>query len=141
MAATGRKPKEFMRVDLFDFDLPESSIALRPVEPRDAARMLVVRPQTPALEDRSVRDLPDLLQPGDVLVLNDTKVIPVAAPRRSRARGNGRQGRDHAAQAREPPTAGAPSRDRRKSSRSATASASAKLPRARRASWCASMPK
>jgi S-adenosylmethionine:tRNA ribosyltransferase-isomerase len=64
-----------MRVDLFDFDLPEASIALRPVEPRDAARMLVVRPEE-GLEDRIVRDLPDLLQPGDVLVLNDTKVIP-----------------------------------------------------------------
>ena len=64
-----------MRVDLFDFELPETSIALRPVEPRDRARMLVVRPEA-GLEDRSVRDLPDLLQPGDVLVLNDTKVIP-----------------------------------------------------------------
>lgn len=65
-----------MRVDLFDFDLPESSIALRPAEPRDAARMLVVRPDAARFEDRCVRDLPDLLQPGDVLVLNDTKVIP-----------------------------------------------------------------
>src|SRR5688572_16411546 len=64
-----------MRVDLFDFELPETSIALRPVEPRDAARMLVVRPGE-GLEDRIVRDLPNLLQPGDVLVLNDTKVIP-----------------------------------------------------------------
>lgn len=65
-----------MRVDLFDFDLPESSIALRPMEPRDSARMLVVRPETEGFEDRHVRELPDLLQPGDVLVLNDTKVIP-----------------------------------------------------------------
>ena len=65
-----------MRVDLFDFDLPEDRIALRPVEPRDSARMLVVRPETTAFEDRSVRDLPDLLRPGDVLVLNNTKVIP-----------------------------------------------------------------
>jgi S-adenosylmethionine:tRNA ribosyltransferase-isomerase len=64
-----------MRVDLFDFDLPEDRIALRPAEPRDAARMLVVRPGA-GLEDRIVRDLPDLLSPGDVLVLNDTKVIP-----------------------------------------------------------------
>ncbi|UVF21448.1 tRNA preQ1(34) S-adenosylmethionine ribosyltransferase-isomerase QueA [Microvirga terrae] len=64
-----------MRVDLFDFDLPEDSIALRPAEPRDAARMLVVRPEA-GFEDRIVRDLPDLLQPGDVLVLNNTKVIP-----------------------------------------------------------------
>ncbi|MGO4704219.1 tRNA preQ1(34) S-adenosylmethionine ribosyltransferase-isomerase QueA [Microvirga sp. 2MCAF38] len=65
-----------MHVDLFDFDLPEDRIALRPVEPRDAARMLVVRPDAKSFEDRIVRDLPDLLQPGDVLVLNDTKVIP-----------------------------------------------------------------
>jgi S-adenosylmethionine:tRNA ribosyltransferase-isomerase len=64
-----------MRVDLFDFDLPENRIALRPVEPRDAARMLVVRPGA-GLEDRFVRDLPALLQPGDALVHNDTKVIP-----------------------------------------------------------------
>ncbi|KAB0265803.1 tRNA preQ1(34) S-adenosylmethionine ribosyltransferase-isomerase QueA [Microvirga brassicacearum] len=64
-----------MRVDLFDFELPESSIALRPTEPRDAARMLVVRPDS-GFEDRIVRDLPDLLTAGDVLVLNDTKVIP-----------------------------------------------------------------
>ncbi|MDF2810609.1 MAG: tRNA preQ1(34) S-adenosylmethionine ribosyltransferase-isomerase QueA [Microvirga sp.] len=64
-----------MRVDLFDFELPESSIALRPTEPRDAARMLVVRPDS-GFEDRIVRDLPDLLTVGDVLVLNDTKVIP-----------------------------------------------------------------
>jgi S-adenosylmethionine:tRNA ribosyltransferase-isomerase len=63
-----------MRVDLFDFDLPEDRIALRPAEPRDAARMLVVRNRE-ALEDRIVRDLPDLLRPGDVVVLNDTKVI------------------------------------------------------------------
>jgi len=64
-----------MRVDLFDFDLPEDRIALRPADPRDAAKLLVVRPQGP-LEDRIVRDLPSLLDPGDVLVFNDTKVIP-----------------------------------------------------------------
>lgn len=77
-----------MRTDLFDFDLPDDRIALRPVEPRDAARMLVVRPSHRAqwlgwsssavLEDRSVRDLPSLLAPGDALVVNDTKVIPAA---------------------------------------------------------------
>src|SRR3954453_8236489 len=66
-----------MRVDLFDFDLPENRIALRPAEPRDAARLLVVRPDhEPRLEDHSVRDLPNLLRVGDVLVFNDTKVIP-----------------------------------------------------------------
>jgi S-adenosylmethionine:tRNA ribosyltransferase-isomerase len=64
-----------MRVDLFDFHLPEDRIALRPTEPRDSARMLMVQPGQ-GLEDRIVRDLPDLLSPGDVLVLNDTKVIP-----------------------------------------------------------------
>src|SRR5690349_7662524 len=64
-----------MRVDLFDFELPEQNIALRPAEPRDSASMLVVRPES-GFEDGKVRDLPDLLQPGDVLVLNDTKVIP-----------------------------------------------------------------
>ncbi|ESY16228.1 MULTISPECIES: tRNA preQ1(34) S-adenosylmethionine ribosyltransferase-isomerase QueA [unclassified Mesorhizobium] len=64
-----------MRVDLFDFDLPEERIALRPAEPRDSARMLVVRPGE-ALSDRTVGDLPSLLNAGDVLVFNDTKVIP-----------------------------------------------------------------
>ncbi len=66
-----------MRTDLFDFHLPAERIALRPASPRDTARMLVVRPrQNPELEDRKIRDLPALLQPGDVLVINDTKVIP-----------------------------------------------------------------
>jgi S-adenosylmethionine:tRNA ribosyltransferase-isomerase len=64
-----------MRVDLFDFELPEDRIALRPVRPRDSARMLIVKPGG-VLEDRRVCDLPELLGPGDVLVLNDTKVIP-----------------------------------------------------------------
>jgi S-adenosylmethionine:tRNA ribosyltransferase-isomerase len=64
-----------MRVDDFDFELPEERIALRPAAPRDAARLLVVRPGG-AFEDRVVRDLPALLRAGDVLVMNDTKVIP-----------------------------------------------------------------
>ncbi len=63
-----------MRVDLFDFDLPEERIALRPANPRDSARLLTVRGET--LHDHVVRDLPDLLRPGDALVFNDTKVIP-----------------------------------------------------------------
>ncbi len=63
-----------MRIEDFDFDLPPERIALRPASPRDAARLLVVRP--PVLEDRLVRDLPDLLRAGDTLVVNDTKVIP-----------------------------------------------------------------
>jgi S-adenosylmethionine:tRNA ribosyltransferase-isomerase len=64
-----------MRLSEFDFDLPDAAIALRPAEPRDAARMLVVRPGEP-LDDRIVRDLPSLLRPGDALVFNDTRVIP-----------------------------------------------------------------
>ncbi|MEE7449359.1 tRNA preQ1(34) S-adenosylmethionine ribosyltransferase-isomerase QueA [Methylobacterium radiotolerans] len=64
-----------MRVDLFDFELPETSIALRPAEPRDAGRMLVVRSGAP-LADRTVRDLPGALRAGDALVFNDTRVIP-----------------------------------------------------------------
>ncbi len=63
-----------MRVDLFDFDLPQDRIALRPVRPRDAARMLLV--DGDQLSDRGVLDLPDILRPGDVLIFNDTRVIP-----------------------------------------------------------------
>jgi S-adenosylmethionine:tRNA ribosyltransferase-isomerase len=66
-----------MRTELFDYDLPADRIALRPASPRDSAKMLVVRPGAePELEDRSVRDLPELLLPGDALVVNDTRVIP-----------------------------------------------------------------
>jgi S-adenosylmethionine:tRNA ribosyltransferase-isomerase len=66
-----------MKVDLFDFDLPDDNIALRPASPRDSARLLVVRPEhDPVLEDRIVRDLPSFLRAGDALVFNDTKVIP-----------------------------------------------------------------
>ncbi|SFV28991.1 tRNA preQ1(34) S-adenosylmethionine ribosyltransferase-isomerase QueA [Hyphomicrobium facile] len=74
-----------MRTDLFDFELPDSAIALYPAEPRDTARLLVVHPVQGScarddadLADRSVRDLPSLLRPGDALVFNDTKVIPAA---------------------------------------------------------------
>ncbi|HET7816347.1 MAG TPA: tRNA preQ1(34) S-adenosylmethionine ribosyltransferase-isomerase QueA [Sphingomicrobium sp.] len=63
-----------MRVDLFDFDLPAELIALRPARPRDSARLLVV--DGAEIADRIVRDLPRLLGPGDVLVFNDTRVIP-----------------------------------------------------------------
>ncbi|WP_417668522.1 tRNA preQ1(34) S-adenosylmethionine ribosyltransferase-isomerase QueA [Roseibium sp.] len=66
-----------MRVDLFDFELPNERIALRPARPRDAARMLVVRPgHDPELTDAGVRQLADFLEPGDALVFNNTKVIP-----------------------------------------------------------------
>jgi S-adenosylmethionine:tRNA ribosyltransferase-isomerase len=65
-----------VRVDAFDFDLPPDRIALRPARPRDAARLLVV--DDDRFEDRIMRDLPSILKPGDVLVFNDTKVIPAA---------------------------------------------------------------
>ena len=63
-----------MRVDLFDFDLPDDLIAQRPASPRDSARLLDVA--SDGLHDRLVRDLPGLLRRGDLLVFNDTKVIP-----------------------------------------------------------------
>jgi S-adenosylmethionine:tRNA ribosyltransferase-isomerase len=88
-----------MRTSLFDFDLADDRIALEPTNPRDAARLLVVQPRVPSplpcaapaaprdatareggvvLRDRRVCDLPDLLRPGDALVLNDTRVIRAA---------------------------------------------------------------
>lgn len=63
-----------MRTSDFDFDLPEACIALRPADPRDSARLLVVKGGD--LQDKIIRDLPDFLQPGDALVFNDTRVIP-----------------------------------------------------------------
>lgn len=66
-----------MRVELFDFNLPEENIALRPASPRDSARLLRVQPDdTPELSDHNVFDLPSFLKPGDALVFNDTRVIP-----------------------------------------------------------------
>ncbi len=62
-----------MKTESFDFTLPEELIAQHPAEPRDSARLLRVGA---ALEDHRVRDLPDLLRPGDLLVLNDTQVLP-----------------------------------------------------------------
>ena len=75
-----------MDVSLFDFDLPEDRIALRPASPRDSARMLVVRPEG-SLEHARVRDLPEYLSAGDLLVANDSKVI--AARLRARKGANG----------------------------------------------------
>src|SRR6476646_5119637 len=63
-----------MRVDMFDFELPQDRIALRPARPRDSARLLLV--EGDEISDRQVLELPNLLRPGDVLVFNDTKVIP-----------------------------------------------------------------
>nr|WP_295110840.1 tRNA preQ1(34) S-adenosylmethionine ribosyltransferase-isomerase QueA [uncultured Caulobacter sp.] len=79
-----------MRLSDFDFDLPEDRIALRPAEPRDAARFLVVRPGQP-LADHVVRELPDFLQAGDALVFNDTRVIParLSGLREGRTTGGG----------------------------------------------------
>ena len=79
-----------MRVSEFDFELPEDLIALHPAEPRDSARMLLVRPGE-ALEDRHIPDLLEILQPGDVLVVNDTRVLP-AELRGTRVRGDMRAG-------------------------------------------------
>ena len=73
-----------VRTEQFDFELPPERIALEPVRPRDAARLLVVTPVAD-LQDRQVRDLPGLLRPGDALVVNDTRVIPAEMKgRRSR---------------------------------------------------------
>jgi S-adenosylmethionine:tRNA ribosyltransferase-isomerase len=76
-----------MRVDLFDFELPQDRIALRPVVPRDAARMLLL--DQGATRDQHVYDLPSVLQPGDCLVFNDTRVIPAQLEGK---RGNARIG-------------------------------------------------
>src|SRR5471032_2530147 len=74
-----------MRTDLFDFDLPEDRIALRPASPRDSARLLVVRQN--GLDDRSIAELPDLLRAGDCLVVNDSKVIAARLKGRRIGRG------------------------------------------------------
>jgi S-adenosylmethionine:tRNA ribosyltransferase-isomerase len=77
-----------MRTDLFDFDLPTDRIALRPASPRDAARLLVVKPgQAVELEDRNIADLPELLRPDDCLVVNDSKVIAARLTGRRIGRG------------------------------------------------------
>jgi S-adenosylmethionine:tRNA ribosyltransferase-isomerase len=78
-----------MRTDLFDFELPPERIALRPATSRDAARLLVVRPwAAPEVDDKQVRDLPDLLRPGDAIVVNDTKVIAARLSGRRIGRGS-----------------------------------------------------
>ena len=78
-----------MKTDHFDFDLPPDRIALRPASPRDAARLLVVKPGAiPELDDRGVGDLPDLLRAGDCLVVNDSKVIAARLKGRRIGRGS-----------------------------------------------------
>ena len=79
-----------MKVDDFDFELPAECIALHPAEPRDSARMLIVRPGEP-LEDGGVTDLLRILRAGDVLVVNDTRVLP-AELIGTRIRGENRAG-------------------------------------------------
>lgn len=82
-----------MRVELFDFELPEERIALRPASPREAAKLLVIKPGTrQELADQVIADLPDLLNPGDLLIFNDTRVIPArlfGTRRREGAAGEG----------------------------------------------------
>jgi S-adenosylmethionine:tRNA ribosyltransferase-isomerase len=80
-----------MRVDLFDFELPPERIALRPASPRDSARLLLVGPAR--LEDHAVGALPGLLRRGDVLVFNDTRVIPAHLEGMRRAVVDGPQSR------------------------------------------------
>ena len=75
-----------MRTDLFDFELPPASIALRPASPRDSAKMLVAQPDG-VLRDGRVADLPNWLEPGDQLVVNDTRVISAQLTGRRIGRG------------------------------------------------------
>ncbi|MDO8297642.1 MAG: tRNA preQ1(34) S-adenosylmethionine ribosyltransferase-isomerase QueA [Caulobacter sp.] len=77
-----------MQLSDFDFDLPEALIALRPASPREAARLLVVRPGE-GLEDLTIGDLPSLLRAGDAVVFNDTRVIPARLDGRREARAEG----------------------------------------------------
>jgi S-adenosylmethionine:tRNA ribosyltransferase-isomerase len=95
--ATARyRPRRMaLHTDDFDYALPDELIAQAPIRPRDAARMLVVRGA--GFEDRGVRDLPCLLEPGDVMVVNDTRVIPARLrgrrlPRASAFGGEAREG-------------------------------------------------
>jgi S-adenosylmethionine:tRNA ribosyltransferase-isomerase len=78
-----------MKTDLFDFELPPDRIALRPATPRDTARLLFVQPGgAPELQDRTIADLPGLLQPGDCLVVNDSRVIAARLSGRRIGRGD-----------------------------------------------------
>ncbi|MEM7637102.1 MAG: S-adenosylmethionine:tRNA ribosyltransferase-isomerase, partial [Pseudomonadota bacterium] len=76
-----------MKVDLFDFELPPDLIALRPASPRDAARQLIVNPDGQVSDDL-VCNFADHLNPGDVLVFNDTRVIPARLTGRRSGRGD-----------------------------------------------------
>src|ERR1700747_1658287 len=78
-----------MRADFFDYYLPPELIAQEPCSERDKSRLLVVRRSTQSIEHRIFEDLPELLNPGDLLVLNDTRVVPARLVGR-RARTGGR---------------------------------------------------
>ena len=81
--------QDVMKTDLFDFELPADLIALRPATPRDMARLLVVQPGgVSELQDRTIAELPDLLQPGDCLVVNDSRVIAARLSGRRVGRGH-----------------------------------------------------
>src|SRR5215470_13268838 len=81
--------RDVMKTDLFDFELPPDRIALRPATPRDTARLLVVQPGVaPKLQDRTIAVLPNLLQPGDCLVVNDSRVIAARLSGRRIGRGD-----------------------------------------------------
>jgi S-adenosylmethionine:tRNA ribosyltransferase-isomerase len=71
-----------MKTADFDFELPPHLVAQRPVDPRDASRLMVLRCQARSIEHYHFRDLPDLLDPGDLLVLNDTRVMAARLPGR-----------------------------------------------------------
>jgi S-adenosylmethionine:tRNA ribosyltransferase-isomerase len=81
--------QDVMKTDLFDFELPPDRIALRPATPRETARLLVVQPDSgQVLQDRTIADLPDLLRPGDCLVVNDSRVIAARLSGRRIGRGD-----------------------------------------------------
>lgn len=69
-------PRTRLPISRFDYDLPPELIAQQPIEPRDSSRLLIVPRGGMVFQDRGFRELPDILQMGDVLVLNDTRVIP-----------------------------------------------------------------
>lgn len=73
---SGTDRRQPLPVSRLDYDLPQELIAQSPVEPRDSSRLLVVNRRTDRLQDQHFYDLPDILQPGDVLILNDTRVRP-----------------------------------------------------------------
>ena len=75
-AYTLRGPSNSMKVDLFDYELPKELIAQEPLADRSASRMMVLHRSTRSWEHRHFRDLPEYIRPGDLIVLNDTRVIP-----------------------------------------------------------------